>query len=100
MEEKFQKEMKKIKRKREGGLISLLCSRNARPQKGLVGRAQLETDSGCPPGEIRATLGGTFSSADACMLGSIRPPHEACDLLVPMEGDHGRSMYSKVNALP
>jgi len=28
----------------EGWPVSLLCSRNARPQKALVGRAQLETN--------------------------------------------------------
>ena len=28
----------------EGWPVSLLCSRNARPEKALVGRAQSETD--------------------------------------------------------
>ena len=40
----------KLQREGEGGLIGLLCSRNARPQKALVGRAQWETDSVLPPG--------------------------------------------------
>ncbi len=31
-----------LKQEREGGLLDLLCSRNARPQKALVGRAQGE----------------------------------------------------------
>jgi len=45
-------------KKGEGSLIGLLCSRNARPKKGLVGRAQWETDSGHPPGEDTSELGG------------------------------------------
>ena len=36
---------------REGSLIGLLGSRNARSQTPLVGRAQWETDSGHPPFE-------------------------------------------------
>jgi hypothetical protein len=43
--------MEKFQRDGAGNLISLLCSRNVRPQKGLVGRAQWETDSGHPPFE-------------------------------------------------
>ena len=41
----------------EGSLIGLLCSRNARPRKGLVGRAQWETDSGYPHGGDTSELG-------------------------------------------
>ncbi len=51
--EKFQSGREKFQRDWEGGLIGLLCSRNARPRKGLVGRAQWETDSGHPPFENR-----------------------------------------------
>jgi hypothetical protein len=40
----------------EGSLIGLLCSRNARPEKALVGRAQWETDSGYPPGSDTSEL--------------------------------------------
>ena len=47
----------KFKRKREGGLIGLLCSRNARSRTPLVGRAQWETNSGHPPGEDVSELG-------------------------------------------
>ena len=36
----------------------LLCSRNARPQKALVGRAQWETNSGHPPGGVTSELRG------------------------------------------
>ena len=32
----------------EGGLLGLLCSRNARPKKGLVRRAQWETKQATP----------------------------------------------------
>ena len=32
-----------LKSGRGGGPVGLLCSRNARPQKALVGRAQWET---------------------------------------------------------
>jgi hypothetical protein len=39
----------KFQRDGEGGLIGLLCSRNARSRTALVGRAQWETDSGYPP---------------------------------------------------
>ena len=49
--EKFHEGREKFQRKREGGLISLLCSRNARSRTPLVGRAQWETDSGHPPFE-------------------------------------------------
>ena len=34
--------------RRKGWPASLLCSRNARPRKGLVGRAQLETNRPIP----------------------------------------------------
>ena len=42
----------------EGGLIGLLCSRNARSRTPLVGRAQWETNSGHPLGNKRASLVG------------------------------------------
>ncbi|OGW48511.1 MAG: hypothetical protein A2V62_03010 [Nitrospirae bacterium RBG_19FT_COMBO_58_9] len=35
--EEFQKEREKFQRKMEGGLVGLLCSRNARPQKAFAG---------------------------------------------------------------
>ena len=40
----------------------LLCSRNARSQTPLVGRAQWETNSGHPPGEDASELEGTIGS--------------------------------------
>lgn len=44
-------------REGEGSLIGLLCSRNARPEKALVRRAQWETDSGHTSGGGRSELG-------------------------------------------
>ena len=48
----------------EGGLIGLLCLRNARSRTPLVGRAQCETDSGHPPGGDTRKLGRSI-----CMCG-------------------------------
>ncbi len=52
----------------------LLCSRNARPQKALVGRAQWKINQ--PPSlkRQRASLEGSFKSFDARNRGSTRPP--------------------------
>ena len=52
----------------------LLCSRNARPQKALVGRAQWKINQ--PPSlkRQRASLEGSFISFDARNRGSTRPP--------------------------
>jgi hypothetical protein len=51
----------------------LLCSRNARPQKALVGRAQWKINQ--PPSleRERASLEGAFISFDARIRGSTRP---------------------------
>src|SRR5437870_3868513 len=79
--------MEKFQRKMEGGLISLLCSRNARPRKGLVGRAQWETDQATlpsrswttrPRGEGKTSeLGRSiYSSAEAARWDQSRPSHE------------------------
>jgi hypothetical protein len=50
----------------EGSLIGLLSSRNARPEKALVVRAQLETDSGSPPGRDIRECGGTIRVVVRC----------------------------------
>jgi hypothetical protein len=47
----------KFQRDGEGGLIGLLCSRNARSRTRLVGRAQWETDSGLLLGKQTSELG-------------------------------------------
>ena len=48
---------------RERWSVSLLCSRNARPRKGLVGRAQLETNRPAFYMETRAGLVGALMRA-------------------------------------
>jgi hypothetical protein len=52
----------------------LLCSRNARPQKALVGRAQWKINQ--PPSleRERASLEGAFITFDARIRRSTRPP--------------------------
>src|SRR5204863_9936684 len=52
----------------------LLCSRNARPQKALLGRAQWKINQ--PPSlkRQRASLEGSFISFDARNRGSTRLP--------------------------
>jgi hypothetical protein len=54
----------------------LLCSRNARPKKALVGHAQWKINQ--PPSlkRERASLGGSFISFDARNRGSTRLPCE------------------------
>jgi hypothetical protein len=54
----------------------LLCSRNARPQKALVGRAQWKINQ--PPSlkKYRASLEGAFISFDARNRGSTRLPYK------------------------
>ena len=54
----------------------LLCSRNARPQKALVGRAQWKINQ--PPSleRERASLEGAFIRFNAFIRGSIRLPFE------------------------
>jgi len=73
VEEKFQRGGEKFQRDGEGSLISLLCSRNARSRTPLVGRAQWETDSGCPPGgDSREREGALEWSFDAGIQRSTR----------------------------
>ena len=52
----------------------LLCSRNARPQKALIGRAQWKINQ--PPSlkRYRASLEGSFISFDARTRESTRIP--------------------------
>ena len=51
----------------EGWPVSLLCSRNARPRKGLVGRAQLETKRTTPLKGVACKLGGTVDIVGGSM---------------------------------
>jgi hypothetical protein len=46
-----------LRRDGEGGLFGLLCSRNARPRKVLVGRAQWETKQATLPEETTSKPG-------------------------------------------
>ena len=55
----------------EGWPVSLLCSRNARPRKGLVGRAQLETNRPTLYMETRASLVGALK-AIGCQVSATR----------------------------
>jgi hypothetical protein len=50
--------------------VSPLCSRNARPQKGLVGRAQRGTHPGHPRTTLTRKLGKTISLLLAALLDS------------------------------
>ena len=52
----------------------LLCSRNARPQKALVERAQWEINQAPSLKRPRASLEGAFISFDARTRGSTRLP--------------------------
>jgi hypothetical protein len=56
----------------EEGLLRLLCSRNARPEKALVGRAQWKINQ--PPSLEReqASLEGAYISLDARSEGQPR----------------------------
>ena len=56
--------------------VDLLCSRNARPQKALVGRAQWEINQ--PPSlkRERASLEGRGETAGMVSV-LAEPPHEA-----------------------
>ena len=50
----------------------LLCSRNARPEKALVGRAQWKIDSGPIPEEITGERGRIISMDENCSM-RVRP---------------------------
>jgi hypothetical protein len=59
----------------------LLCSRNARPEKALVGRAQWKINQPPSPEEIRSELGGATlnrSTARPIMIGSPRFSGKEC----------------------
>ncbi len=52
---------------------NLLCSRNARPQKALVGRAQWKINQAPSLERERASLEGAYISFDARSKGQPRP---------------------------
>jgi len=51
----------------------LLCSRNARPQKALVGRAQWKDQSAPIPEEKTSELGGPLKDAVPSLQANCRP---------------------------
>ena len=60
--EKLQGEMEKFQRKRDGGLVGPLCSRNPHDKAVVVRRAQWWTKPGHPPGGNVSELGGSIIS--------------------------------------
>ena len=54
----------------------LLCSRNARPQKALVGRAQWKIHSAPIPEEITSELRREHSRSTRARWNRSRPPFE------------------------
>lgn len=63
--EKFQRGVEKFQRKKEGGLVGPLCSRNPHDETVVVRRAQWWTKPGHPPRGGASELGGSILLMEA-----------------------------------